>query len=232
MWEFVAPQLNGYQVINVDFRGHRYSTAFAPYQMEHLAEDCLAIMDREGVERVVHCGLSMGGMTGMRLALRHPSRVSALVLMDSNDEIEVLSRRLQYTALASVYKFIGFNKLLERQVLPLMFGKSTMSTNSALVSEFTLRVRDHNAEHLANAIRAVVARNSISHRLSEIHCPTLVMVGQEDLATPAAYSQRIHKGIKGSQFIEIPRAGHLSAYEQGDIVSEILQDFLAELDVN
>src|SRR5689334_9659767 len=70
MWELVAPELaRTLRVINVNARAHGGSTAPSPFTLEDLADDWLAILDREKIDKAVLCGLSMGGMTAMRLAL-------------------------------------------------------------------------------------------------------------------------------------------------------------------
>ena len=65
--------------------------------------------------------------------------------------------------------------------------------------------------------RGVLTRKSIYEEIAEIIAPTLVMVGDMDLATVPAKAERIHQQIKGSQLLTIPGAGHSSSIEAPDL---------------
>lgn len=227
MWDGVAPRLaERHRVINLEFRGHGGSTAPAPFTLDDLVDDQLAVLDAEGVERAALVGLSMGGMTAMRLALRAPERVGALVLIDSNAAAETRSNRLKYGLLALLYRRLGFNRLLVRSVAPIMLGRTTVASRPELVERLAARVREHQREPLIRAIRAVVGRTATGG-LEAIRHPTLVMVGDEDRATPPPRSEDIHRRIPGARLLRIPEAGHLSAFEQPDLVAAATLDFLA-----
>ena len=62
--------------------------------------------------------------------------------------------------------------------------------------------------------------------LSSIHCPALVVVGDQDTLTPPALSEQMHKAIAGSEYVVVPRAGHLSNLEQPDAFNAALARFL------
>ena len=78
-------------------------------------------------------------------------------------------------------------------------------------------------------LKALIARDSLLSRISEISVPCLVMVGQEDSSLPTSRSKLIHEGIKNSEYVEIPGAGHLSALEQPEQVNAAMGSFLDRL---
>src|SRR4051794_37300199 len=82
MWEDQMPALEQhFRVLRYDQRGHGRSPAPpGPYSIEELAADALALLDRSDLERVDFCGASMGGMTGMWLAINAPDRIDRLAL--------------------------------------------------------------------------------------------------------------------------------------------------------
>jgi pimeloyl-ACP methyl ester carboxylesterase len=82
MWDAQTAALGGrYRVLRFDPRGHgRSPSPSGPYTVGELADDALALLDRLGIERVMFCGLSLGGAIGMTLALRAPERLERLVL--------------------------------------------------------------------------------------------------------------------------------------------------------
>src|ERR1039457_4997380 len=83
MWD---PQIGALatrlKVIRFDYRGHgRSPVPSGPYTIEQLGGDVLALLDRLGIERFSYCGLSLGGMVGMWLAINAPARILRLVLV-------------------------------------------------------------------------------------------------------------------------------------------------------
>lgn len=229
MWAGVAPQLAAhYRVINVDFRGHGASVTPGPYRFDDLVGDWLAIMDREHIDRAILCGLSMGGMTAMRLAMKAPDRVRALVLIDSNAARETWFRRFKYKILARMFAKKGMTDGLLARVAPIMFGATTCGERPELIDQLAATIRGFDREQLAHAIRAVNGRGPIGD-ISVIEAPTLVMVGAEDAATPPFRSQFIHEQIRGSTLVTIPAAGHLSALEQPDFVARHVLDFASSI---
>ena len=62
--------------------------------------------------------------------------------------------------------------------------------------------------------------------MQTIHCPTLVVVGDEDTITPPALSEEMHRAIAGSELAVIPGAGHLSSLEQPAVFNDVLARFL------
>ncbi len=85
MWDPQIPALTArYRVLRYDTRGHGASDApEGPYDFDMLVADVIAVMDHHGVERATFMGLSLGGMTGLGLALAHPQRLSRLVCCDA-----------------------------------------------------------------------------------------------------------------------------------------------------
>jgi len=81
-------------------------------------------------------------------------------------------------------------------------------------------------EAIAGAIRALMTRPDSTPLLSTIHCPTLILVGEEDTLTPPALSEEMHRAIAGSELIVVPGAGHLSSFEQPDAFNSALARFL------
>jgi len=228
MWEGVVPALSSnYRVINPDFRGHRHSTATAVYSLDDLADDWLAILDQEGVARAALCGLSMGGMAAMRLALSHPERVAGVALIDTNSDRDGFLGRLRFRLMAALYRRFGLFGMLQRKVLALMLGATSLRERDQVVARVRELMLTHDRRQLVQAIYALVRRDAIADRLGAIRCPSLVLVGEEDVSTPLLRSRRIHERIDGSELEVIPEAGHLSAIEQPAEVADKVRGLLA-----
>ena len=87
-WEHQLSLLTqNFRVLRYDTRGHgRSSVPEGPYTFEHLTGDVLGLMDHYGIEKADFLGLSMGGMTGLGLAIDHPSRVTRLICCDARSD--------------------------------------------------------------------------------------------------------------------------------------------------
>src|SRR5690606_6848706 len=83
MWDSQAREAAGlgFRVIRYDQRGHG-SSAAPPggYTLERLGRDVLELLDALRIDRAAYCGLSMGGMTGIWLAMHHPRRLTRAAL--------------------------------------------------------------------------------------------------------------------------------------------------------
>ena len=88
-WEAQIPVLaKQFRVLRYDTRGHGESSATpGPYSIEQLARDVLSVLDALQLDRVHFCGLSMGGQTGMWLAINAPDRLHSLILSNTAAKI-------------------------------------------------------------------------------------------------------------------------------------------------
>ena len=112
-------------------------------------------------------------------------------------------------------------------MLPKLLGETTRGTRADLVEEVRALVLSRSADWIAGALHALMTRPDSTPLLASIHCPTLVVVGEEDIATPRALSEQLQQGIAGAELSVIPRAGHLSNIEQPELFNEALATFLA-----
>ena len=85
MWDAQMPRLTrDHRVLRYDTRGHGVSAVTpGPYTVEHLGNDVVALLDHLALDRVMFCGLSLGGMTGMWLGVHAPARIARLVLANT-----------------------------------------------------------------------------------------------------------------------------------------------------
>lgn len=229
MWREVAPALAGrYLLITIDARGHGASTAERPFTLDDLADDWLAILDREGIDRAALVGLSMGGMTAMRVALRAPARVAALALLDTSADREPLKPRLRNRLLAEVVRRVGFPHVAVPIALRALLGETTLRERPELVRSLRAQLLSLD-RRVYHAARAVFDRPPIADRIAAIRCPTLVLVGEEDVATSPSRSRRIAERIPGARLVTVPRVGHLTALEAPAAVVSALEELLAPL---
>jgi pimeloyl-ACP methyl ester carboxylesterase len=76
------------------------------------------------------------------------------------------------------------------------------------------------------AVRGVIERAGVAGELHRIRTPTLVVVGEEDIATPPEKAEALAAGIQGARLVRIPHAGHTSTLEQPAAVNAALARFV------
>jgi pimeloyl-ACP methyl ester carboxylesterase len=227
MWEPQIAALSAeFQVIAVDARGHGESgEADSRFTMWDSAEDHIAVLDELKIDRAHWAGLSMGGMAGLRAALRHPSRIASLVLFDTDGGPESRFVRLKYVGMSLVARTMGVKPLVP-QIKPLMFGRSTLAGQPDLVARWEARWLELHVPSMINGISAIAGREDLLPRLGAIACPAVVIVGSQDRALPVPRSQKLAAALR-CECIELPDAGHLSVQEQPAVTTEAMRTFLS-----
>ncbi len=218
------------RVLVFDGPGHGKSEVPPPFTLEDNTDALVDAYDDLGVDESILVGLSWGGMIGMRMALRHPKRVRALALLDTNAEAEVRARVVKYRVMVSFARRFGMPRaLVDSQVTPLFFSERTLAARPELVDRFVRAANGYPREGVARAALAVlIRRKDILGKIDAIRVPTLVLCGADDRATEVPHSQRIAERIAGSRLVIIQGAGHLSALERPDAVNEALVPFVKE----
>lgn len=215
-----------HHVINIDFRGHgRSDPPSRAYSMADQAGDTLRVMDALGIERAILVGLSMGGMAAMRLALEHPDRVAGLALLNTSAGREEALKRARYGALAAVTRLFGTQPWIMRQASRALFGATFLRDQPDVVALWEQRIAAMDRRALALAVKMVTGRPDLTGRLGELRVPTLVVVGDEDVATPLVYARTLAAAIPGARLEVVPMTGHLSTVERPELMTKLLRAF-------
>ncbi|MBL7842587.1 MAG: alpha/beta hydrolase [Cyclobacteriaceae bacterium] len=217
-----------YRCIAYDHRGQGQSEVTdSGCDMDSLFVDAAALIENLQLGAVHFVGLSMGGFVGMRLAARKPNVVKSLTLMETSADEEV--NKLKYQALNVIFKIAG-SKPISKKIMNILFGKTFMNdperAEERLYWENKMMALP---KTVTRAVSGVINRSGVFEEIKSIQKPTLVMVGDEDVATKPEKAKRIHKQINGSVLEIIPGAGHSSTIEQPKFVNAILEKFLSHV---
>ena len=217
-----------YRCIAYDHRGQGQS-ADDPRKvidMDLLTEDAVTLIAALNLGSVHFCGLSMGGFVGMRLAARHPHLVRSLILCETSSETEPPENAPKYLRMNLVARWLG-PRFVVPKVMPILFGKTSLSDPTRSVDrEEWQRQLSKNRRSIWRAVNGVIHRKPVTSELPNISAATLVMVGEEDIATVPAKAERIVAGIPKARLAVIPKAGHSSAVEQPAAVTAAIETFL------
>ncbi len=231
MWDPQVEALSSrYRCIAYDFLGHGGSAVGrGEYSLEDEAENLHALISRWKASPAHVVGLSMGGMVALRLALARPEDVRSLALLDTSAEEEVEDRRPQYEAMAEMARVRGPESIVDA-VAPFMFSQGFLRSRPEKVAAFRQEFIRSNVEGIVLATKAVTRRTNVLERISAINVPTLVIVGGEDISTTPDKAEHIVERIAGSRLETIAGAGHMTPIEEPERVSQLLSEFLAEVD--
>ena len=232
LWDrtLFAPQIavlkNRYRCIAYDHRGQGRSAddIGRAISMETVTEDAAALIEKLGLGPVHFCGLSLGGIVAMRLAIGRPDLIRSLVLLDTTADAEPY--KLKYKAMTVMARLFGVG-FVAPAIMPALYGKTTLNdpARAGKRHEWTQQLI-MNRTSIWRAANGVLERKSIYGELGEIVAPTLVMVGDEDVSTPKALADRIAGAIPQAKLIVLPGAGHGSTLEQPAIVTAAIGAFL------
>jgi pimeloyl-ACP methyl ester carboxylesterase len=176
--------------------------------------------------RFALAGLSMGGYIAFAMQRLAPERVARLALLDTSaraDNAEQITAREETIAMAEAGRFAEVVEM----IIPCFLHKDRLGDE-------TLKriVREMAADTGVNAFvrqqKALIARIDSRPLLTNIKCPTLVLVGDGDMLTPLKLSQEIANGISGAQLVVLPDCGHLSTLERPEAVDSALAEWLAD----
>jgi 3-oxoadipate enol-lactonase len=222
-----------YRVIAYDHRGQGQSQVTeSGYDMETLADDAAELIEALKIGPCHFAGLSMGGFMGMRLAARKPHLIKSLLLIETTADPEPESNRPKYRLLNFIAGLFGVTPVVGA-VMKIMFSKSFLTDPAKQADRDLWRDRlASNKRTITRAVNGVISRKPIYDEIHKITCPTLVIVGEEDVATVPAKAERIAARIPRAKLVRIPKAGHSSSVEQPEAVNRAIVEFLESLPAN
>ena len=182
-------------------------------------EDLRQLLDHVGIERTALVAQSMGGWTSLGFASKYPDRVTALALCDTTAGIDDPEVAREMKALQ------------EDMPRPL-----TLILQRAYSSEFPRQqparcflYQQISGLNVHVPPDLLVKLTAMRHRVApliERRLPTLLLVGEEDVLTPATTMERMARQIPHARFVRVPGAGHSVYFERPDEFNRIIVEFL------
>jgi pimeloyl-ACP methyl ester carboxylesterase len=190
--------------------------------MGAMAEATLALAP----PRFALAGLSMGGYCAQEIMRRAPERVTRLALLDTSaraDSDEQRSRRRGLIELAQKGEFKGVTPRL----LPLLIHADRLVDKP--LTTFVMGMAERvGMDAFLRQQKAIMGRPDGRPDLARIACPTLVLVGRQDVLTPVPLHEEIAAGVPGARLVVIEESGHLTTLERPGPVNEALEAWLSD----
>ncbi len=225
MWDQVVEILAAdFRCIRYDTRGHGGSTHDGRrFAIADLADDVVALLDHLGLPAVHFAGLSLGGMTGQALAIRHPSRLKSLTLMATSAHMPTQASWGERAALVRREGTAAIvEATLQRWFTP-AFVQAAPSSLRLVRDEFVAIDRSGYAA-CCDAIGAMDLRPE----LPGIRTPTAIIAGRDDPATPVAMMEVIVRAVPGATLTVLPDAAHLLSVERPAETAALLRSAIGK----
>jgi 3-oxoadipate enol-lactonase len=219
MWEPQVPALTErFRVVRYDTRGHgRSPVPDGDSTIDDLADDVVALLDRLDVQTAHVVGLSIGGMTALRLAVREPQRVSTLAVLCTS---AYPGNEQSWRDRARTVRTEGTGAIADA-VISRWFTPGYAAAHPDLVARLRARFAAHPDEGYASCCAAIAGMDQRGD-LPGITAPTLVVSGAEDPALPPEHQRLIADGVPGAQLLTLSPAAHLANIEQAVQVTDAL----------
>jgi len=228
MWDALAAELAPqHPVLRYDHRGQGGSAAVGrPFGIDDLVDDAARLIHEWGRGPVLFIGLSMGGLVGQGLALRHPDRVRALVLANTA-AVYPAAARDGLTQRAAAVRAEGMAPQVEPTLARFISAEGQAARPEVVA---TLRALLQRADPAGYAASCEAIRDAdFLGQLGQLRCPTLVISGERDPGTPPALGQQIADAVPGARHLLIPAAAHASVLEQPRAFADGVLGLLAGL---
>jgi pimeloyl-ACP methyl ester carboxylesterase len=188
---------------------------------DHTRDDSMAAIARrilaDAPPRFALGGLSMGGYIALEIVRQAAERVAKLALLDTGARADTAEATEKRRASIAAVEGGRFDEVIDVQ-FPIYVHPSR-ANDAILKAEYVAMCHDVGPEAYVRQQKAIMARADSRPLLPSIRCPTLVLVGKEDAATPVELSQEMAAAIPGARLIVLRDCGHLSTMEKPELVT-------------
>jgi 3-oxoadipate enol-lactonase len=229
MWAEQVPALTGagYRALRIDLRGHGGSGAPpAPYTIDGLADDVIAVMDAAGIDRCHFVGLSIGGMIGQSLGLRHGTRMRSLMLCDTQTESPADAATRWGPRIEAINK-AGSLEPIADATLGRWFTEDFRRKRPARWKQIRDSIVGCTPTGYTGCAQAI-GNFKFTSRLGTVKTPTLVVCGTDDPSAAPDESRHVASLFPNGSYDDFPGAKHLPNVEQPDAFNRVLLNWVAK----
>lgn len=209
----------GWRVICLDTRGHGRSTASpAPYTMDDLVRDNIAVLDALGIAKAHYVGVSQGGMTGFGLGIGYADRIASLFICAARADAPAPFAAAWDDRIALV-RAKGIDALAG-PTAERWFGSDFLSNSPAIAADLLTCIRETSAEGFIGCAQAIQGLNYLGGA-SSMTMPVSLVIGHRDEALLEPMRE-LSKIVPNNEYMEIGGAGHLPQIDRPAEFDQIL----------
>jgi 3-oxoadipate enol-lactonase/4-carboxymuconolactone decarboxylase len=225
LFDAIVPLLiDDFRLLRVDLRGHGASDASdGDYSMDLLAGDVLAVLDAAGLEKVMLCGVSLGGMVAMELALKAPDRPSGLILACTSARFEPGFWDQRVAVVRA-----GGTAAIAAAAVGKVMTEAFAQAHSALVDSARFALEHMDPRGYAGCGAAIRDMDLLA-RLSDLELQVLLLAGTADGATPfEGHGDRIAAALSRARTMILP-TGHWACVEEPALFAAAVRSFAEQV---
>jgi 3-oxoadipate enol-lactonase len=217
-----------FRVLLHDFKGQLKSAKPAgPYTFKEHADDAKQLMDNLGIDKVHIISTSYGSQVALRFAVDYPDYVASLTIIDGTSEIDETTKLFVN----------GWKKLAQGGTgedffwgaVPSLYFNDFVKKNKAFLEERAKMLNEIDRDYFKGQIYlydTFMNDSDITAELGKITCPCTIIYGENDILTPRKFSEILATRIRDAEFVIIPNCGHVTIFEQPEMVKSIVVGFI------
>ncbi len=214
------------RVVAFDKRCTGLSDRSADYTVEGVVDDCLAVLDSLGLERVAVFGISEGSSAATMLAATHPERVSAVIEFGAYARIPEAPDNPHGVPVELVRS--TWERMVENWGHPgsIDWWAPSLSHDPEARDWWARLLRSGTSPGTVRTMARMYEELDVRPLLSAVQAPTLVLYRTGDRVVPPGLSRAVAEGIPGAQVVELPGSDHLYLAGDQDELLEPIEEFL------
>lgn len=223
MWLPVTQRLEGVPCVLVDGPGFgQSSTPYDPPSLDIYGDYLASVLAREGVNRAIVVGSSMGGYVALSMLQRRKELLAGIALIGTRADADNAAARAARLEMA-IGALVGRADELLLPMLPKLLGATSLQRRLDLVQEVENWLKEACPEAVAWSQRAMANRHSQLDTLQRCELPSLVLRGEEDTISTADMNEAMAEALC-TRVVSVPEAGHLVAVEDPGAVARAVRD--------
>lgn len=213
---------SSYRIITFDARAFgKTKWDGKPFSLYDTVDDCMAILDHLGIEKVILAGMSQGGYAALRVALRYPTRVQGLILISTSAHVDSEEVKEGYRQVRDTWVNHGLVPELHENLMTGIIGPK--EGNGCFWNKWSPSWKERTSEEIFHAMNNLLDRDDIQSFLPEIKCPALIIHGDQDFGVPFSMGEYLYANLPNSVgFIKVEDAAHGAIMTHADTVNGTL----------
>jgi 3-oxoadipate enol-lactonase len=227
MWEAQMPALRAFRVLRYDLRGQGGTQATpAPYSIELLVADLIALWDELKIQKSHLAGLGLGGAVAQAVAIAHPDRLLSLAACCCRAKM-VPDFAVLWHGLIDQVKKEGFDSIVE-PTAQRWFSDEFKAAHPEALDQVRAMIRRTSQQGYLGCAGAFLGLD-LEDRLASIRTRTIYISGAEDrMGGPPALMAGLAAKVPGARHVSVPDAAHIANIQNAGGFNKVLGDFLRE----
>ncbi len=228
-YDIISSLKDQYFCVSFDLRGLGQTPAGdGQFTIESFVDDIESLIEEMNLYKPTLCGISMGGYISFRAIERMQDELAAIIFCDTKPEADDNATKIRRAEGIKKINTLGVQKFVE-DFVPTCFAEESIKRMGNKYSAILERSKTFSAVGVKGCLLAMSGRTDSTHYLEEINIPSLFVCGEVDNFTPPQQMKQYADKVSKSDFVVVPKAGHMSPVENPEFVAEAIHNFLSSL---